>query len=139
MTMVRAGFSQLMAVGAHALFVEWLDTFIRDMEYDKVFNMETSTKQMETEIQFSGLPPMPERLKMLLRSTETVFRVVRLTMLILLILWVAVLRGSFWKTTSTASSNRCLKLLRVQRSIRKKLYRGTFSILVLLRLRLLMV
>lgn len=61
MTMVRAGFSQLMAVGAHALFVEWLDTFIRDMEYDKVFNMETSTKQMETEIQFAGLPPMPEK------------------------------------------------------------------------------
>lgn len=61
MTMVRAGFSQLMAVGAHALFVEWLDTFQKELQYDKVFNIETSTKQMETEIQFAGLGPMPEK------------------------------------------------------------------------------
>lgn len=61
MTMVRAGYSQLMAVGAHALFVEWLDTYQRELEYDKIFNMETSTKAQEDEIQFAGLGPMPEK------------------------------------------------------------------------------
>lgn len=61
MTMVRGGFAQLLAPGVHHNFVEWLDTFQREEEFSKVFNMETSTKQFEDEVQYAGLGPMLEK------------------------------------------------------------------------------
>lgn len=60
-TMVRAGFPQLLATGAHALFVEWRDIKQRDPEFEKIFNIETSTKAFEDEFQVVGLGPMPEK------------------------------------------------------------------------------
>jgi hypothetical protein len=61
MTMVRGAYSQLMAEGAHAAFVHWLNTKQRDEEYPFVFNVENSTKEYEDEWEFSGLGPMPEK------------------------------------------------------------------------------
>lgn len=61
MTMVRGQFAQLMAPGVHHNFIEWLDTFQRDEEFSKVFNMDTSTKQFEDEVQYYGVGPMPEK------------------------------------------------------------------------------
>jgi hypothetical protein len=56
--MTRGEFAQLMAPGLHHLFVHWLDLLQRDVEYEHIFNMETSTKQFEDEVEFSGLGPM---------------------------------------------------------------------------------
>lgn len=61
MTMVRGGFAQLIAPGVHKNFVEWLDLEQDKSLYDKIFNMETSTKAFEDEVQFAGLGPMPEK------------------------------------------------------------------------------
>ena len=61
MTMVRGAYAQLMAPGAHAAFVHWLNTKQRDEEYSHVFNVETSTKAYEDEWEFSGIGPMPEK------------------------------------------------------------------------------
>lgn len=59
MTMVRGQFSQLMAPGLHAEFVQWRDTLQRDEEFSHIFHMETSAKAYEDEVEFAGLPPMP--------------------------------------------------------------------------------
>ena len=56
--MVRGQFSQLMAPGLHDLFVHWLDLKQRAEEYSKIFNIETSDKAFEDEVEFSGLGPM---------------------------------------------------------------------------------
>lgn len=61
MTMVRGNFAQLMAPGLHDTFVHWLDLLQRDEEFSHVFNMETSDKAYEDEVEFSGLGPMPEK------------------------------------------------------------------------------
>lgn len=58
MTMVRGQFAQLMAPGLHDTFVHWIDLLQRDEEYSHVFNMETSDKAFEDEVEFSGLGPM---------------------------------------------------------------------------------
>lgn len=58
MTMVRGQFAQLMAPGLHDTFVHWLNLLQRDEEYSHVFNMETSDKAYEDEVEFSGLGPM---------------------------------------------------------------------------------
>lgn len=59
--MVRGQFAQVLAPGVHHNFVEWLDTYQREVEYDKVFNIETSEKAYEDEVQYAGLGPMPEK------------------------------------------------------------------------------
>lgn len=56
--MVRGQFAQLMAPGLHDLFVHWLDLKQRSEEYSKIFNIETSDKAFEDEVEFSGLGPM---------------------------------------------------------------------------------
>lgn len=61
MTMIRAGFSQLMATGAHALFLEWTQTKQRDEEYTKFFNVENSLKPFEDDVQFAAFGAMPEK------------------------------------------------------------------------------
>lgn len=61
MTMVRGQYAQLMAPGAHAIFNQWLDTYQRELEYPSVFNMETSTKAYEDDLEFAGTGPMPEK------------------------------------------------------------------------------
>jgi len=50
-----------MAPGLHGTFVHWLQLKQRDEEYSHVFNIETSTKAFEDEVEFSGLGPMPEK------------------------------------------------------------------------------
>lgn len=60
MTMMRGAFPQLLATGAHAVFVEWRDIKQREPEFEKIFNIETSTKAFEDEFQMVGLGPMPE-------------------------------------------------------------------------------
>jgi phage major head subunit gpT-like protein len=59
--MVRGQFAQLMAPGVHKNFVQFLDTFQREEEYSKVFNIESSDKAFEDEVEFAGLGPMPEK------------------------------------------------------------------------------
>lgn len=61
MPMVRGAFPQLLATGAHALFIEWRDIKQREPEFEKIFNVETSTKAFEDEFQMVGLGPMPEK------------------------------------------------------------------------------
>jgi Mu-like prophage major head subunit gpT len=61
MTMVRGAYAQLMAPGAHAAFVHWLNTKQRASEYEMVFNIDTSDKAYEDEWEFSGIGPLPEK------------------------------------------------------------------------------
>ena len=61
MTMVRGQYSQLMAPGAHAAFIHFLNTRQREEEYPFVFNIENSAKAYEDEWEFAGLGPMPEK------------------------------------------------------------------------------
>lgn len=61
MTMVRGQFSQLMAPGLHHLFVHWLDLLQRDEEFSHIFNVETSQRAYEDEVEFSGFGPMVEK------------------------------------------------------------------------------
>jgi hypothetical protein len=61
MTMVRGQFAQLMAPGLHDTFVHWLDLLQREEEFSQIFNMETSDKAFEDEVEFSGLGAMPEK------------------------------------------------------------------------------
>src|SRR3954465_12265127 len=61
MTMVRAGFSQLMAVGAHKMFVEWTQTMQREEEYSKLLNVEKTSKPFADDVVFAGLGPMYEK------------------------------------------------------------------------------
>lgn len=58
MTMVRGNFAQLMAPGLHGTFVHWLQLKQRDEEYSHVFNIESSDKAFEDEVEFSGFGPM---------------------------------------------------------------------------------
>jgi hypothetical protein len=59
--MVRGEFSQLMAPGLHAEFVHWIDTLQRTEEFSQILHVEPSDKAFEDEVEFSGLPPMPEK------------------------------------------------------------------------------
>jgi phage major head subunit gpT-like protein len=61
MTMVRGQYAQLLAPGVKANFVEFLDTAQREQQYDKVFNIDNTTKAFEDEVQYAGTPPMPEK------------------------------------------------------------------------------
>lgn len=61
MTMVRGQWAQLLAPGVNKIFVEWLQTFQREEEYPTVFNIETSKKAFEDEMQVAGLGPMLEK------------------------------------------------------------------------------
>lgn len=58
MTMVRGNFAQLMAPGLHGTFAHWLQLKQRKEEYSHIFNIETSDKAFEDEVEFSGLGPM---------------------------------------------------------------------------------
>ena len=61
MTMMRGEWSQLMAPGLHDTFVHWLALKQRTEEFSHVFNMETSDRAYENEVEFGGLGPMPEK------------------------------------------------------------------------------
>lgn len=61
MTMVRGTWSQLMAPGLHATFTQFLQLRQREEEFSKIFNMETSDKAYEDEVEFAGLGPMPSK------------------------------------------------------------------------------
>lgn len=61
--MVRGNYAQLMAPGAHAIFVQFLEMEQRASEYDQVFNVESSDSAFEDEIEFAGLPPMGRKLE----------------------------------------------------------------------------
>ena len=61
MTMVRGQYAQLMAPGAHGVFVQWRDTLQRKTTWSEVFHVETSKKAYEDEFEMVGLPPMPEK------------------------------------------------------------------------------
>lgn len=60
MTMVRSQYAQLLAPGIDHNFVEFLDLKHRDRQYDKVFNIDNTTKAFEDEVQFAGTGPAPE-------------------------------------------------------------------------------
>lgn len=59
MTMVRGMYAQLMAPGIHKLFNQFLDTMQRDLEYPKVFNVDSTTKAYIDDVEFAGTGPMP--------------------------------------------------------------------------------
>src|SRR5689334_15507811 len=59
--MVRGQYAQLLAPGVHHNFVEWLDTYQREVEFEHIFNVESSEKAYEDEVQYAGLGPMPEK------------------------------------------------------------------------------
>lgn len=59
--MTRGQFAQVLAPGLHHLFVQWNDLFMKEMEYDKIFNMETSESAYEDEAEFAGFAPMNEK------------------------------------------------------------------------------
>jgi phage major head subunit gpT-like protein len=61
MTMVRGQFSQLQAPGLHGEFVHWTDTLQREEEFSHILHVEPSDKSFEDEVEFAGLPPMPEK------------------------------------------------------------------------------
>jgi hypothetical protein len=54
----RGQFAQLMVPGLHSTFVHWRDLSIRDSEYDKIFNIETSDNAFEDVAEFAGLGPL---------------------------------------------------------------------------------
>jgi phage major head subunit gpT-like protein len=53
-------YAQLLAPGCKHNFVEFLDLEHRKKQYDAVFNMDSSTKAFEDEVQYAGTGPMPE-------------------------------------------------------------------------------
>ncbi len=57
--MYRGNFSQTLVKGMHHEFVQFLDLKQREIQFDKVFNMETSEHAYEDEVEFAGLGPMP--------------------------------------------------------------------------------
>jgi hypothetical protein len=59
--MVRGMYAQLMATGVHHNYVEWNDTLQRESEFEKVFNVKTSTAAFEDEVYYAGTGPMPEK------------------------------------------------------------------------------
>jgi hypothetical protein len=60
MTMIRAQYAQLLAPGSDHNFVEFLDLKHRDKQYDKVFNIDNTTRAFEDEVQFAGTGPAGE-------------------------------------------------------------------------------
>lgn len=59
--MVRGNFAQLMAPGLHELFNQWVELTQRESEYDKIFNVLTSDKAYEDDVEFAGLGFMPDK------------------------------------------------------------------------------
>lgn len=56
--MYRGQFAQLMVPGLHHMFVHWLDTTQRELEYPQIFNLETSDSAFEDEAEMTGLGPL---------------------------------------------------------------------------------
>lgn len=61
MPMTRPQYAQSLAPGIKHNFVEFLDLLQKEREYDKVFNIENTTKAFEDEVQYAGTGPMPEK------------------------------------------------------------------------------
>ncbi len=59
--MVRGTWAQALAPGVHHWFLHFLDLQMREEEYPKVFNIETSTQAFEDEIEATGVGAMPEK------------------------------------------------------------------------------
>jgi phage major head subunit gpT-like protein len=58
--MIRAMYAQVLAPGIDHNFVEFLDLKHRDRQYDKIFNIDNTTRAFEDEVQFAGTGPAPE-------------------------------------------------------------------------------
>lgn len=59
MSMVRGQYAQLMAPGQRKIFVQWNETYQRELQYPAVFNIETITSMYKDELEFAGTGPMP--------------------------------------------------------------------------------
>jgi hypothetical protein len=59
--MVRGQFAQLLASGVNHNLVQFLDYKMRDMEYQKYFNVETSEQAFEDEVEYAGVGVTPEK------------------------------------------------------------------------------
>jgi len=57
MTMLRPQYAQLLEPGAHHIFNQVTDTVQRALTYPAIFNVETSTKAYEDDIEFANMPP----------------------------------------------------------------------------------
>src|SRR6201988_3945176 len=61
MSMVRGQFAQLLASGGHHNLVQFLDYQMRDTEYTRWMNVETSEQAFEDEVEYAGVGVMPEK------------------------------------------------------------------------------
>lgn len=61
MSMVRGQFAQLLASGVHHNLVQFLDYQMRDTEYTRWMNVETSEQAFEDEVEYAGVGVMPEK------------------------------------------------------------------------------
>src|SRR6266576_4255059 len=59
MSMVTGQYAQLLAKGMRKTFVQWNEIQKRDLEYPKVFNVETINSAYEDELEFAGMQPTP--------------------------------------------------------------------------------
>lgn len=59
MSMVRGQYAQLMAKGLRKIFVQWNETYQRDLEYPAIFNVESMTSAYDDELEFAGTGPTP--------------------------------------------------------------------------------
>lgn len=61
MSMVRGMFAQLLASGVNHNLLQFLDYRMREMEYPRYFNVETSEQAFEDEVEYAGVGVMPEK------------------------------------------------------------------------------
>jgi hypothetical protein len=61
MSMVRGQFAQLMASGVHHNLIQFLDYQMRETEYTRWMNIESSEQAFEDEVEFAGVGVMPEK------------------------------------------------------------------------------
>jgi len=59
--MVRGQFAQLLASGVNHNLVQFLDYRMRDMEYQRYFNVTDSSQAFEDEVEYAGTGVMPEK------------------------------------------------------------------------------
>jgi hypothetical protein len=59
--MVRGAFAQLLASGVHHNLIQFLDYQMRDVEYTRWMNVETSEQAFEDEVEYAGVGVMPEK------------------------------------------------------------------------------
>lgn len=60
-TQVRGAFPKLLAPGLHKIYVDALETEQRAEEYQKIFNVKTSTSEYEQDLKMAGFGPLQEK------------------------------------------------------------------------------